>query len=166
MIEIEGKLEPDDYVKAQFLHMRPGRAWQLIGTFVLLLMLWGLWLEWSDPSAKHDWLDYVLLGAVFYVPAFIFLFIPWNARRIFRQQKSMQREFTMRFDETGHYAKNETTESSTPWSDFPQWKENKHLFLIYISDPLFICLPKRLFAPGDSDRFRELIAEHIGEPVN
>ena len=164
MIELEGRLEPRDYVRAQYLTMRPRRIFVIAGLVVLAAFSWALWYSFFGGGAsKRGIIDYLMLAAAAYLIFNFSVYVPWRARKTFRQQKSMQREIRWRFADTGVSIELEQSHGEVPWSDFLKWKENDHLFLLYVSDPLFYMLPKRLFeSAGDVDGLREMLRSYIG----
>jgi hypothetical protein len=67
------------------------------------------------------------------------------------------------FDETGIVADNEFGHATVPWSDYVKWKENDHLFLLYVSDPVFHIVPKRYFGGADDvEKLRQILKAQIG----
>jgi len=164
MIEVTGRLLPEDYVRAQYLHIRPRLAYKFLGTLIMLAVFWATWYTlFGDDDESFVLADLILPVAILYLALFFFAYIPWKTRRTYKQQKSLQREQRMKFDEFGFSAENELGRSTTPWSDFVKWKENDHLFLLYISDPLYHMVPKRLFSDaGNADRLRQLLLTNVG----
>ena len=164
MIEATGKLEAEDYVQAQYLHIRPRLAFKILGVLIAGLCLWAMWYSFfGDDSPGFNWSDLIIPAGVAYFVAQFFVYVPWKTRRIYHQQKSLKREAHMRFDDTGLSAENEMGQGTTPWADYVKWKENERLFLLYISDPFFHMIPKRLFDdPGDIERLRKIFSEKIG----
>lgn len=162
MIEANGTLEASDYVRAQYLNMRPRRTYMVLGLVVLSLFLWAIWYTFFGGGPR-GMTGYVLLAAAAYLILNFFVYIPWKARKTFRQQKSLQREMTLRFDDSGLAIEAENSQGRIPWSDFLKWKENDRLFLLYISDPLYHMVPKRLFkSSSEVDSVREVMRTHIG----
>lgn len=164
MIELTGKLEAKDYVRAQYLHIRPRPVFKIVGTLLLLLLGWAIWYSyWGGGSGDLTAYDLMLPGAVVYLVSNYYVYIPWKARRIFAQQKSFHRDAQSKFDDAGLAASSEVGEVTIPWSDYLKWKENGHMFLLYFSEPSFQMIPKRHFATsGDIKGFRRLLESKIG----
>jgi len=161
MIEIKGTLLAEDYVSAQYLHLRPRPIFRIFGIIVLALFLWAGW--YSLTSGEPDVLDYIFFLAMGYLILNFAVYLPWKTRRIYRQQKALQRELTMKFDEVGVNAENENGRSRTSWEDFHKWKANDQLILLYLSDCLYHMVPKRFFTDvGDFEQLRELLPGKIG----
>lgn len=161
---IRGVLEWKDYLKALRLHMQP-RFWLRIAGYILLvafiiifaLMLLGFHDDKSDlPIAVG--VSFVFL----YLFAWYTIYIPYKARKIFKQQKSLQIPFEVVVSKEGVHVSNEIGEAKIPWDNFQKWKENKNLFLIYHSDVLFQMLPKRLFGSIEKQAsFRKTLTLNI-----
>lgn len=78
------------------------------------------------------------------------VYIPWKARRVFRQQKSYHCSFELCWYDAGFAARDSNGQYTTPWSDFIKWQEHGRLFLLYHSDLLFHMVPKRAFPSENS----------------
>lgn len=65
-------------------------------------------------------------------------------RKVFKQQKSLRREFQFQWDDAGTHFKSEVGETHLKWDEFIKFHQNKNMILLYISDYLFFMLPKRL----------------------
>lgn len=164
MIEINLKLEPQDYLRAQYLHIRPRLIFKVLGALIFLAAIWAVWYSFlGGGSDELSWSDSILPTAAGYLVLHFFVYLPWKTRRIYRQQKSLQREVKMQFSGAGLSAENEVGRGLSPWSDYLKWKENEHLFLLYISDPFFHMIPKRLFKnSADIGQLRQLLLAKIG----
>ncbi|RLA46153.1 MAG: hypothetical protein DRR42_18690 [Gammaproteobacteria bacterium] len=162
MIEVKGMLQPSDYVRAQYLHIRPRPILKAIGILILALVLWtAVYSIWTRDFGTLDYLFY--LAILFLILNFA-VYLPWKTRRIYKQQKSLQRELTFKFDDEGVSASNENAQSLTPWEDYLKWKHNDQLILLYFSDCMYHMVPKRLFADvADFDELRELLPHRIGK---
>ncbi|HEY0231396.1 MAG TPA: YcxB family protein, partial [Dokdonella sp.] len=72
--------------------------------------------------------------------------LPRRARRLFAQQKNLQRPVTFSWDEDGLAWASVNGSGRTPWADYLKWRQNERLYLLYHSDLMFQMLPKRAFA--------------------
>lgn len=129
MNEIAVQLDADDFVSAQALHC-----------------------SWTRKAIlTHG----VAVGAGV-VREFNRRFIlPRRARKLFAQQKNLQRPLRFGWDEQGLAWVNESGSGKTAWSDYLKWRENDRVFLLYLSDAMFQMLPKRAFA--DSERLHSFM---------
>jgi hypothetical protein len=109
VIEIAGKLLPDDYVRSQYLHIRPRPAFAVAGIFLLCVLLWAIWYTFFGRGAHAlSVYDLILPAFVLYLIWSFFWLIPRKARRIYNQQKGLQRDLQMRINDTGIAVSNET----------------------------------------------------------
>jgi hypothetical protein len=53
-------------------------------------------------------------------------------------------------------------QADVEWTNFIRFLESKTLFLLYTSPACFNIVPKRAFAPGETDSFRALLQEKLG----
>jgi hypothetical protein len=141
------KLEERDYLSAQALH----RRWSKRKTIIVLLSVVGagvlgvvLWCQGAQSIAGG--VIGGLVGGTIGGSVVRYGYIPWKAKRVFRQQKSLQREFSLSWNADGAHVKDANGDYSSAWSDFVRWKENDRLFLLYLSDVMFYMIPKRAFS--------------------
>ena len=162
MIEATGILTSGDYVRAQYLHIRPRLAYKILGVLILALFTWAAWFSFA--SENTELLDLFFVVAIVFLILNFAVYLPWKTRRIYKQQKALQRELAFVFDEDGVSVSSQNGQSVTPWDDYLKWKQNDQLILIYLSDCMYHMLPKGLFVdPADFDRVRDLLREHIGK---
>jgi hypothetical protein len=91
-----------------------------------------------------------------------YLWIPWRARRVFRQQKTLHRTCELSWDSNGLHAKDGNGEYRHLWSDFVRWREGERLIVLNLSDAMFLMVPKRAFTEEKTlDAFRELVRSHV-----
>ncbi|MGH8274673.1 MAG: YcxB family protein [Gammaproteobacteria bacterium] len=89
--------------------------------------------------------------------------VPKIAQKRFKQQKSLQRPYTLSWDDDTFTLQSETGISNTPWTDFLMWRESENLFVVYFTRGLFRIIPKRFFGEPDSaSKFGQLLHEKIG----
>ncbi len=145
-MKITVQLEAADLVRHRWLAMRPRRslaiaAWIVIGLF-LLGTSFGTY-EWIVTGDMHSSLFWPLgLGA--YFALLFFVVVPRRAKRIFRQQKTLQRPFTLEFTEAGVRNEAENGRAEMKWPDFHKWKANRSLILLFHSDALSNIVPTPL----------------------
>lgn len=164
MIEVRGIIQPSDYVRAQYLHMRPRPLYKVLGVFVSALVLWAAWIAITDESRHPLYFLYPTLLIALILNFTVY--VPWKTRRIYGQQKALQRELTFKFDESGALITTENGQTTMPWSDYLRWKQNNHLMLIYLSDCMYHMLPRRLFVDPDGfEKLGELLTNKIGRKV-
>lgn len=144
---ITTKLQETDYLHAQALHRSWSRKKFLIVSGVAIVTAalgWILWVQGYGPIAGG--LLGGLIGGAITGSAIRYLYVPWKTRKVFRQQKSLQREFTLSWSEDCLLSEDANGQYKTAWADFTNWKEDAHIFLLYHSDIAFQMLPKRAFS--------------------
>lgn len=156
-------LEEADYVAAQPLCRPPQRWWtvlQIIGAAALL------YVAWRSYQAGRLMGVYVSLGAlmggVLGGLVMKYAWIPWQARRIFRQQMSLHRPFELSWDEGGVHARDGNGEYRHSWADFTRWRESERLIVLNLSDAMFLMVPKRAFSDAASrEAFRGMLRSRL-----
>lgn len=139
-------LKEQDYLNAQKLHRRWSRPKFIVIISLVIAALIFCWIFWCKgflPIAGG--IIGGLIGGIVGGATTRYVYIPWKARRVFRQQKSLQREYSMSWNSDGIQTKSKNGEYSSNWSEFIRWKENENIFLLYISDIQFYMFPKRAF---------------------
>jgi hypothetical protein len=122
----------------------------LIGIYLIIRSL----LSWKTliPAALIP--VFYLIGRYFWVPRYV--------KRIYQQQKDLQKPVEIVITQEALLSANEYGQSTKPWSDFTNWKENEHLFLLYHSDALQTLIPKRVFSNEEQIEFlRERLRKNI-----
>lgn len=149
-----------DYLCAQYLNMRPRPVFAVLGTALLLLVIFII--VHSLLYSVHRRGDLVLLAFFAYLLLSFFVLLPMKVRRIFRQQKNLQLVTEYVADEYGIASSSEREQSRLPWQDFVKWKESKRLVVLYTSDITMIVIPKRCFPDLETgNAFRKLVATHV-----
>jgi hypothetical protein len=85
-----------------------------------------------------------------------FLWLPRFVRRVYTQQKDLQRETDVIWDATGFTAENANGKAFLQWEHFHRWRRSKSMLLLYRSDALFNFLP--LHDPDFAQAADEMIA--------
>jgi len=151
---IKGALLQRDYVQAQFLHMRPRKAFAVVG--VLLLCLAGVALFLGDGALP-------LVGALTFLAAQFFVYIPWRARRAFTQYKALSEPVTITLQDDGLCFEREHGNGILPWSQIVKWKGSRDLFLLYPADHIFHLVPRHFFeSEAAFSAFRSTVVARIG----
>jgi hypothetical protein len=143
---IHVQLDVEDYRSAQLLHSRWTRKRVLVFLGVMLLgaLLMALLREWS-LIAGGGLLGGALGGIVGAETVRRFV-LPSRSRRVFAQQKNLQRPVTIDWDSEELRWNSAGGSGRTCWIDFVKWRRNDRVLLLYHSDVLFQLLPMRAFA--------------------
>lgn len=165
-MKINIQLKPEDYVRANFLNIRPRPIFKLVGLVFLILTISILGISFFQLLAGKDktLIPFVIAGCLAYLAFYFGFRLPQRLKKIFRQQKSLHSPYSIEVNDDLIFVKAETGESRLPWNHFIKWKENKPLITLYQSDILLHIIPKRCFAsPDELGQFRELLIKKIGQ---
>ncbi len=151
-MKINGQLTAEDYLRAQYLHMRPGRL-AAAGLYILLgLVVLGILGSLYPTIAAGDPIQSMIfilpfLVIVLFIVLYYYVLFPRRVQRIYEQQKEMSASFEHEITPEGLASSNQYGYANRPWGNFRKWRENKDLLLLYLSDVQFILLPKRFCTP-------------------
>ena len=165
-MEIRGELTEKDYLRAQWLHMKPRRGFRAAGYVVLVLFLLALGLAVASAVAgsAHQPLAHVLLPVLVLGGVVVLQRYQW--KRIYRRQLSLQGLHTYTFSAEGIVASSAHGNGRMDWTVFIKWREDPNLFLLYQADNLFHMIPKRwLTDDRQLAEFRALVSRHAGPCV-
>lgn len=165
-MKFQVQLTEDDFVASRWLAMRP-RFWlQVTGWIVLATLLFGTSVGVNEAVHKRSipvelwW----VIGGIVYVAIWFLVLMPWRLKKIFLQQKSLQRPFELEFTDAHLSVVAENGQVTLVWSDFVKWKKNKKMILLYQSDALAHLIPLRAFSTdGDCRQVEELLKAKLGE---
>lgn len=161
-IRAQGQLRWTDYLRSQYLHVRPRRSFAIVGAVLLLLFAWASYETTSSwLTGVGSWvLPAIFAGALLYFVTLFAVIIPLNTHRIFKQQKSLNLPFSIEASSDSFCTFNEYGRIAMPWSHFVKWKENREYFLLYHSDALYNLVPKRFLGDdAQQSQFRGFLAE-------
>ena len=150
-MKITIKMEWKDFLSAQLLHRHPDNIGKIINAF---FYLWGIVyvlmiinLAVKGRGAFIHWIPILLCLIVF--PLIRFVLLPYQTKQLYSQHKEFQSPIEIEFAESGIKTTNLIGSSDRPYSFFHHWKEDKNLFLIYVSENSPIILPKRFMVSQD-----------------
>ena len=160
---VRAELSEADYIAAQRLHRRRSLWLTIAGVVLAAVLAWIAIRSFKRGDLFGLCLSLGALGGGLAGGLIShYLWIPWQARRVFRKQKSMQRPFELSWDAAGLHAKDGNGEYRHAWSDFVRWREGERLFVLSLSDAMFIMVPKRAFTEQQSlEAFRESVSSRI-----
>jgi hypothetical protein len=174
-MKVKGQLEWTDYLNANLLHLQPDPSSQLFIYIVMaffscaavvgLVLIVGGNLD-SAPGVL------VFLGVAVLLVLWRYVYLPRHVRHLFSQQKELHLPFELDIDDAGIIHTNELGQVNRPWKMFARWKENRDLFVLYLSDIAILPIPKRfLVDPSSADMFRTLlqtggVPEQVKRPAN
>jgi len=149
------KLTELEVVKAMQLHGRGSyRTLAVLTTIGISLLFLGVFTEYKVISFGG-----AIGGLVGYF-ATLFLLIPFNAKRQYKQHRALKNEISMLLSEQGINFKSESGESKLQWGDIHKWKYGKDIYLLYITSNMFHMVPSR--ALSNEGELTKLLGEHVG----
>jgi YcxB-like protein len=171
MITLQCKLKPEDYIKAQYLHMRPSPWLKYLSIALLSLWLVVLVTVTFSSGSLTNALRFVipiLLPTLFFCLIYgliLFVTIPWQTRRIFSQQKTLQMEYETVISPETIETTSQHGNTKINLSDFHKYKVGKDLILLYQSQVLFQMFPRHFFASEeDFKTFLSYLEANLGSP--
>ncbi len=161
------QLTEEDYLRGVRFKAKPEGGFQLtfsLASIMIMLFLIGIYLFIRSLMSWQTLIPVVLIP-VFYLIGRYF-WVPRYVNRIYQQQKELQKPVEIQITMDALHSANEFGQSTRPWSNFTNWKENEHLFLLYHSDALQTLIPKRIFSNQEQIEFlRERLRENIKTKV-
>ncbi|MDR2875990.1 MAG: YcxB family protein [Methylobacillus sp.] len=157
------QLEPADYLAASRLHSRRqifggGRRGINITVIVALVLLGFIAAFALNPGQLLRTLGILIVCLIAILVIAHFLIIPYQVRKIFREQKTLHVPYVWTWTEQGLEIRSEKYGHTTyPWSDLFRWEEDQHIFLFYHSSRLFSMLPRRVLSEAQADDLRRCI---------
>lgn len=162
------RLTPADLQAAQWLHLRP-KPWVFyLGVALVIGAGIAILFSSQSPEALATTLSLIVPVAIWALVFFLFLWLltPWQMKRLFRQQKMLQVDFTTDITPEAIIVTSEYGTSRLPWADFHKYKVSSKLVLLYQSPVLYHVLPRRFF-PSEED-YQTLLGylrQHLGPPT-
>ncbi|MFC3150759.1 YcxB family protein [Litoribrevibacter euphylliae] len=154
-MECSYTLSESEVVKALQLHGRGTNK-----TLIVLAVL-GIALILLGMFTKFKFIGFggAIGGLVGYFVT-MFLITPFNAKRQFKENRSLRGELTISFSDEEVGFKAETGESKLSWSDIHKWKLGGGMYLLYITSNMFHMVPLR--ALENENELSSLLLKHVG----
>jgi hypothetical protein len=157
------QLEERDYVSATQAAARPSTRSVILLAVASALQIVGAVVGWRAGYEREAFIGgfvwcFGLIGA--WIGHMVS--VTPKAKRVFRQQKGLRRAYEVSWNEVGLTVSGEDGQSTTRRADFHRVREFDDQFLLFLSDAMFLMIPKRTF-PDSSlmQSFRELLASRI-----
>lgn len=155
LMDISYTLTESEVIKAMQLHGRGGnRTLAVLALFGLALVLLGYYTEYKTIGFGG-----AIGGFVGYFMA-LFLIIPFNAKRQYKQNRSLRSAISIHLSEQELSFKAETGESNFQWSDIHKWKHGRGVYILYITSNMFHIVPSRVLEK--ENELVTLLANHVG----
>ncbi len=145
-MKISGQLLWTDYLKAQFLHMRPGKLTSILRYVIFGLVGLAVLAGMFAGGVAESWVFYLPILLLFVaIPLYYYVFLPRRVRGLFEQHKELGAPVEHEITPEGLITTSQYGNSNRPWSLFRKWKESKDLLMLYLTDVQFIMIPRRFF---------------------
>ena len=167
-MELKGRIAVEDLMTAQWVHVRPRRSFAVVGILLLGLAVFFVAKSFVEHrQSLTDPMSWIFPVFLVYVAFITFIWVPRKVRRTYAQRKDLHHDISMVVTNSGIASQTERGNSTKPWSDYLKWKEDKNIFLLYLSDQMFQMVPKRFFATHeDIDAFRSMVRHSIADKAN
>ena len=155
-----------DYLNARRLSLRPRKSLRvvlyLLLAALLLFFAYGVYSTFAAAGSDKSWLW--PLGVAAYFAFLYYLVIPWSARRIYKQQKSLHEAITVELTEEEILLTSTSGSSRVKYADLHKWKMNDKAVLLYHSDAIYHMLPTRIFSSAeDKVAFIDVLQKRLGK---
>ncbi len=165
-MKYELQITCDDYKAAMRLHVTPRRRFKIVLYPLLAFLALAIFFTFKNLLAGEGRGFYMLAGGVAYLFLLFEVLLPYRWRKIYRQQKLLQKSFQYEFTADTFHTFSDYGNATLPWDKFHKWREGKNAFLVYQSDNLFHLIPKRIFeSPEAQAQLRSYLTAKIGNPV-
>lgn len=137
-----------------------GLAIVFVCALVLMSAIAGVLFPPNPERLARFW-PLILLASIFPFVLVLLLGLVVNpilARRIYRQQRSLQGEIALTWTVDKLEFDSEYGQFAMPWSHFTRWAEDKHSFVLFESDRLYRIIPKRVLDPASEQSLRDRFA--------
>lgn len=159
MTTLRIQLDEEDYVKGA-LAAAPSiwRVWRVLAVGMVAIVL--AWMSGYEQQAFTG--VFVLLFAIAGGVIGGRLSAARTARRVSKQQKTLHRPYELTWDDEKVTTTSDAGNMTLKWSELHKIHEDDRQFLLFMSDVMFVMVPKRAF-PDDQSRaaFRTTINQNV-----
>lgn len=140
------KLEEQDYVNAARAAARPSRRTIILLATASALVVVGAFGGWRAGYMREAFIaGFVWFFGLVGAGTGHMLSIAPKAKRVFRQQQGLQRPHEVSWNDVGVTITGQDGQSTTRWADFYKFLELEDQFILFLSDAVFVMIPKRAF---------------------
>ena len=172
MGEISFRPTSDDYVSANrawfWRAVRKPRFAVTLAVGAAAMVIVGLFITQDEPNptvsavfAGGMVLAFLLVMAI--LTGLSYLFQPIAARRLFRQHRTLDRDYVVTWDDAGTRFTAVDAHSNTAWHDYHGWYDGRDVLLLMLNERLFQFIPHRVLTADQLADLRRL-APRAGEP--
>lgn len=164
-MKLHCQITPEDYIRAQFLHLRPRPVIKWVGLLIVVgALALGVQQLIFPPSGAITWEPFAILGALAYFAVIYGVLLPLKARKIFKQQKTLQVPYESELTDEAYAAVSVHGTATIAWKEFHKYKMNKDTILVYQSDAIYHMFPKRWFTEEQFIEFKSILQTQLGQP--
>lgn len=159
---IHCQITEEDYIRAQYLHVRPRPVFLAAGVLMIAMALAVIVLRlfiYSSGSSHAS--PYILLAVLVYLALRFFVIMPMSAKRIYRQQKTLHEPYSVEVTEETMHVTSTYGESTVPWQTFHKYKVGRDFILVYQSAAIFHMFPRRWFSDEQFAEFQGILTRHL-----
>ncbi len=162
-MEIQYHISEADYVnsvKLAAVATRKQLIWLGAGGFGLLLL--GVLGPDGMKGIGYSGLVCGILG--YFIS--LYLYAPWQAKRHYRNYKTIHRPLNIELVEGGFSIRTENSQNNVKWENLLKWREDSNYVLVYFAPKMFYMVPKRITELGfELEEFRQLLRDKLGAPI-
>jgi hypothetical protein len=168
-MKAEYRITEDDYARGMQLH-----AWRqfirkpavMAARAITAILALGAWWTARDAAPMFA-LSLMILALMILaiLPAlWMYILVPYSARRMYRQYKAIQEPLAYELSEDGLLITSVEGEMTLLWRMILRWRQNDQFVLIYKMPLLFYVVPKSLAQQGfDIPLLVQRLAERVGK---
>lgn len=164
-MKLHCQIEPSDYVRAQYLNLRPRPLikWLVIILIAIFLLVF-LHELFTRPIDRITALPFIVSAILVYLVITYGVWLPYRTKKIYKQQKSLQEPYDAELSQDEFISSNSLGTARIKWADFHKYKVAKDMILVYQSDLIFHMFPRRWFNEGEYEKLLEILKLELGEP--
>jgi len=138
------KLTKRDHYKAYLLHIKPRRAYTIIGIFMICLaIVVGILCLFLPEDKHHVILGIIMLTGVVFVLSSIYLIPVYSLQKCYKQTKDIGSEIELSVKEDSFSVSTENSNVTIPYRNIFKIKSNKNYLLVYVNQYVFRIVPKQ-----------------------
>ena len=137
------KITESDFLYSQWLHIKPRKAFSIIGIILLILVLicsaWALigCIFYGLGFSSLIWVIFLIT----YFPGLIYIRTR-KIKKIYAQSKFLHEEISISINDESYVCETASTKNNVKYSDVVKFKSDKKMLLVYLNDFQFSIFPK------------------------
>ena len=140
------------------LRRSPVRRLMTLAAVCSMLLLAGYALNRADEGS--GWSLYGAAGGVVLVLpicwAVSYALLPGRARKLYRQQRTVDPSYTWRWSQEGLESSNATGENRYRWSGMHRWHDGRRSLMFFLNDAFVLYIPLRVLSAEQAEEIRAL----------